>query len=328
MKVPDRNASSPEHQLDRQIWLRAFYGFNPESSGYLGFTVEKDRATMISRMREGDLVLIYGAVDKITRPELKSQILGFLEISLEPCIDRDRMSNEAWDWRIENGFENRWNFGIMVKRAWRVNNPVHIKTVAPSSYHNDYRFERTKRAKLLEAHECKRALSHPVRQVNVFGETPIASNAMKRGVMGSLLMPSRGIPPAHGQRSSNYVDGENQLYLMMLSEKAGALLGHRARHADYALAKIGRSNDPKRRLKEINAGFPPSAICRWQLKAFQAFDSADMAHKAETDLKVVFDQKFHSQGGEFFAGEPGRLVDEFGSFCAARLPAILGATIN
>ncbi len=51
---------------DRQIWLRAFYGFGPEEEGYYGFTHEPNRTTMLGKMRDGDLVLIYGAVDSLT----------------------------------------------------------------------------------------------------------------------------------------------------------------------------------------------------------------------------------------------------------------------
>ena len=55
---------------DRQIWLRAFYGFDPENEGYYGFTLEPNRTTMLGRMRDGDLVLIYGAVHGLTQKDL------------------------------------------------------------------------------------------------------------------------------------------------------------------------------------------------------------------------------------------------------------------
>jgi hypothetical protein len=107
---------------DRQIWLRAFYGFDPENEGYYGFTLEPNRTTMLGKMRDGDLVLIYGAVDGLTQKDMQRQALGFLEITLETCIDQDRMSAEAIERRINHGFEDRWTFGIKVRRAWRIEN--------------------------------------------------------------------------------------------------------------------------------------------------------------------------------------------------------------
>lgn len=314
--------------INRQIWLRAFYGFNPEEAGYIGFTKSADRETMFGKMQDGDLVLIYGAVDDLTQTDLKSQALGFLEIELEHCEDRERMAQSAIDWKIENDFAERWTFGIKVRRAWRINNRVNIKMIAPNAYHNKNRFERTTRAMLLDAAEHRRALSHPVRQVNVFGEAPLADDDLGRGRMSTLLKPSRGVPPKSGKRTSNYEDGENQLYLMMLSEKAGALLGGRSRYSGYALAKVGRSNDPKRRLKEVNCGFPESAAFRWELKCMQKFENAKRTHELEQELIAKFDGPFHSQGGEFFAGEQRKLVSEFELFCALKLPAILGASVR
>lgn len=314
--------------IDRQIWLRAFYGFDPENTGFIGFTARKDRETMFSQMRDGDLVLIYGALDPLTHPDATSQALGFLEIDLERCDARDRMSDEAWAWRVEHGFENRWSHAIKVRRAWRINNRVHIRTVAPTSYENQYRFDRTNRAKLLEPDEARRALSHPVRQTNVFGEPPVEDGNLQRGRMAKILRPSRGVPPKSGERTSNYEDGENQLYLMLLTAKARALLGAQHRFAEYALAKVGRSNDPKRRLKEINSGFPESAEFCWSLNRMQKFETAELAHELEQKLIAEFDDRFHSQGGEFFAGVEDKLVREFDSFCARHLPIILGATVR
>lgn len=105
---------------NRQIWLRAFYGFDPENAGYLGFTKEGQRESMMSRMKDGDLVLIYGAVEELTQQDLRAQALGFLEVEMLPCRDRDRMSDEAYQWKVEHQFQDRWNFGIVVRRAWRV----------------------------------------------------------------------------------------------------------------------------------------------------------------------------------------------------------------
>lgn len=52
--------------IDRQIWVRAFYRLDSEHDGLIGFTLEQNRTTMIGKIREGDLVLIHGAVDMIT----------------------------------------------------------------------------------------------------------------------------------------------------------------------------------------------------------------------------------------------------------------------
>ncbi|PHR22446.1 MAG: hypothetical protein COA37_12060 [Hoeflea sp.] len=313
---------SPE---DRQIWVRAFYGFNPEEAGYIGFTHEAQREDMFRKMKDGDLVLIYGAVDSLTQVDLQRQILGFLEIKLERCLDVDRQNEASKQWKLDHSFEDRWTYGIKVVRAWRVINRVHIKTIAPKSYDNKYRFERTTKAVLLEQDEKRRAFSHPVYQVNVFGEPPIGEDDLRKGTMEEVLKPSKGIPPSFGDRNSKHEDGENHLYLMKLSTNAEMLLGNSGPHVGKALVKIGRSNDPLRRLKEVNGGFPERAVCRWALMHHQPFEDGNTAHTYETELKARFAKEFTSQAGEFYTGEWGAIERAFQLFCFSKMPKILAA---
>jgi len=314
-----------EFPQDRQVWLRAFYGFSPEETGYIGFTREADRTTMLERMRDGDLVLVYGAEEDLTDPEQQSQALGFLEVTRESCTDKERSTPSALEWKVSHDFGDRWTFGIRVRRAWRIKNRVGIKTVAPRAFQNSERFERTTRALLLTAEEREIALRHPVYQVNVFGEEPIPQSELAHGVMDSILKPSRGIPPTFGPRTSVHEDGENFLYLMHLVGDAEALLGRTGKHVGQTLLKIGRSNDPARRLDEINSGFPEAAVIRWRLVAQQPFADGDTAHRYETELKELFNARFTSQGGEFFTASPKEADQEFTNFCASKLHRILGA---
>jgi hypothetical protein len=76
---------------------------------------------------------------------------------------------------------------------------------------------------LLEEDERERAISHPVYQVNVFGEPEIQEFELQRGSLDSVLRPSKGIPPTFGDRSSRYEDGENLVYLMVLTAGANSL---------------------------------------------------------------------------------------------------------
>jgi hypothetical protein len=309
----------------RQVWLRAFYGFDPEGSGYLGFTREGQRQDMMAHMNDGDVILIYGAVESLTQSDLRAQALGFLEIELIPCTDRERMSDEAYQWKLDRGFADRWTHGITVRRAWRTRNRVGIATIAPDAYESKHRFTRTTKAILLRPDERVRALSHPVVQVNVFGEAPIAEVELGRGTMETVLRPSKGILPALGQRTSTYEDGDNVLYLMMLSANADAFLRKGAAVFGHALVKVGRTNDIARRVKEVNCGFPERACFRWQAIAQHEFSSVADAHDAETELKKHFAERFTSQGNEFFSGDGQRLKESFFGFCAMKSPKILGA---
>ncbi|MFG6563581.1 hypothetical protein ACGYLI_05110 [Sulfitobacter sp. 1A13421] len=310
---------------DRQVWVRAFYGFNPEEAGYIGFTHKSQREDMLTKMNGGDLVLIYGAVDSLTDADLQRQALGFMEVELERCNDVGRQNDASRSWKLNHGFQERWTYGLKVVRAWRTTNRVHIKTIAPKAYESKKRFERTTKAVLLEPDEKRRALSHYVRQVNVYGEPPIAANELASGYMNEVLKPSKGVPPSFGDRNSKHEDGENYLYLMKLSANADSLLGKTGPHVGDALVKIGRSNDPIRRLEEVNSGFPERAVCRWKLAYSQSFENGETAHNHECELKERFAREFTSQAGEFYTGGWSAMERAFQTFCCSKMPKILAA---
>jgi hypothetical protein len=161
--------------------------------------------------------------------------------------------------------------------------------------------------------------------VNVFGEPALPAQDLPQGQFEKLLRPSPGIPPSFGDRSSSYEDGENLLYLMMLTVGAEALLPKPAISFGHALAKVGRTNDASRRVKEVNCGFPENAFVRWKVERLHTYPNASEAHAAENDLKVLFADRFKSQGNEFFTGNRDQLVAAFDAYCAANAPRILGA---
>ncbi|WP_071069000.1 GIY-YIG nuclease family protein [Mesorhizobium sp. LCM 4577] len=310
----------------KQVWLRAFWGFDPENEGYYGFTHEGDRIAFAKNAKAGDWVLIYGAISHHTADNEKRQALGFLELSEEFCFDVDRMSQQAIDRREKGKFSHRWNFGLRVTRAWRLHNNVHIKHIAVEAYANLHRFERTTRGILLNAKEQERALSYPIYEVNVFGESPIPATAvLDTAQAATIFEPSKGPPPSFGIKTVITEDGENKIYLMKFSGAVEILLGKS--HSDYGkkLFKVGRSNDPRRRLSELNSGFPKSSVVSWQLVSTHPYKDGQSAHNSETLLKNVFATKFDSVGGEFFIGSEIDIQSAFVQHCVSASPVIKGA---
>ena len=311
----------------KQVWLRAFWGFDPENEGYYGFTQEGDRAAFAKNAKAGDWVLIYGAISDHTADHEKRQALGFLELSEEFCFDVDRMSQKAIDRREKGNFSHRWNYGLKVTRAWRLYHNVHIKHIAVEAYANLHRFERTTRGILLNAKEQERALSYPIFEVNVFGESPIPAAAVSDTVQAATIFePSKGPPPSFGVKTVVTEDGENEIYLMKFSGAVETLLGNKdSSYYGKKLFKVGRSNDPRRRLSELNWGFPKPSIVSWQLVSTHPYKDGQSAHDSETMLKNVFAAKFNSVGGEFFVGPEIDILNTFVQHCSSTSPVIKGA---
>ena len=126
--------SKLEDGRDRRVWLRAFWGFNPEEGGYLGFTNEGNRSRFIREYQAGDLVLIYGADQKQTRQDQRRQLLGFLEVKPISIMDTERSSKIEIDRKKQNGWAERWTYAVPVSRAWRVNGKIEAHHLAHRTF--------------------------------------------------------------------------------------------------------------------------------------------------------------------------------------------------
>ncbi|MES0022130.1 MULTISPECIES: GIY-YIG nuclease family protein [unclassified Mesorhizobium] len=312
-------------ETSKQVWLRAFWGFDPENEGYFGFTHEGDRKQFLNAANGGDWVLIYGGVNEHTAAEETRQALGFLELSTELCLDVERMSPKAVQRRQDGEFEDRWNYGLVVTRAWRLLHNVHIRNIAVEAYSNDFRFDRASRGVLLNTQETERALSYPIVEVNVYGQTPIETVDAFPTQAVKIFKPSVGIPPSFGSKTHTSEDGENILYLMEFTGSATYLLGDSPLYSGNTLFKVGRSNDLKRRTCELNSGFPPPSVVKWKVVANHKFQDGESAHESEAVLKNSFDKKFCSVGGEFFVGKGVAVQSAFLQHCSAYSIVIKGA---
>lgn len=288
-----------------RIWLKAFWGFDPENEGYLGFTRSADRRHFLANARSGDKVLIYGASSDFTLREHRRQVLGLLEVDLVQTHAADRMTREAWAHRKSLHLEHRWSLGVFVRRAWRIERRIEIRHLAPLTYTSKNRRQIASRGHLLSPEEVKAVLQLPVRATNVFGEPPLATTQTAEMPFSRIFKPSRGLTPAFGQRQSNYEDGEHYLYILVADGPIEALLGEVAGDlTGKVLLKIGYSNDPSRRRDEHNGALPPAGVLKWRLSTrSQPFVDGGSAKQAEDVLKeALVADGLASLGGEFFLG--------------------------
>lgn len=118
---------------------------------------------------------------------------------------------------------------------------------------------------------------------------------------------SRGPAPSFGEVTYTREDGENVVYLMRLDGPIEHLFPKR-HLAGSAVIKVGHSNDAKRRLKEMNCGFPPGLGLAWRAVQVQAYPSGGKAHEIEQAIIQDLDRRGFAIGGEF-AIVPAKDVD-------------------
>lgn len=295
-KIPDR---------PRSIRLRSFYGFNPEEDGYIGWSEETARDRMLGQIEDGDLFLIYGATSSETRRDERHRVLGFLQVVRGAIRDVDKSSAAGMKRKRDNGFIEKWSYAIPVVRAWRVDEPMLLETIAPQTYRSEAGQAIAVWSPALTPAEIDLALKIRVTEVNVFGEPPVAETAVKKRPLAEVYQPSKAFPGSFGERTSTYGDGPAHLYLARFVGDGFALMVLQKPQFDKSdLIKIGVSNDVKRREEELNCGFPPAAKGRWKIEmTSQLYENKAAAEAAEQAFKDRGQKELTSLGGEFFRGD-------------------------
>lgn len=287
------------------IWLRSFYGFGPEEDGYIGWTKEAGRDHMLKKIQSGDLIMVYGASTNKTQKLQRLRILGFLQVDAIPMRDIEKASEAGMRRKIDNGWKDKWTYGLPVRRAWRVDEPILLERIARKTYRPEAGQAIAAWSPALQPDEVELALRIKVTEVNVFGEPPVTEDALKSEPFVGAFRPSKAFPGTFGEYTVNREDGPTKLYLATFNGDAAALLGvPKSQFEKKSLIKIGVSNDLKRRTDELNAGFPPAAVGKWEMH-LQSADYPDRkaAEAAERMFKDEGEKQFKSLGGEFFAGD-------------------------
>lgn len=315
--MPSMQEIAEANAIGRRIWIKAFWGFDPEGEGFIGFSRERDRENLLRQYKTGDLILIYGTAGKQTEVIDRRQALGFLEIGTERIDASSRMSDAARKWKESVGRGGSWNYAVPVSRAWRVTHGqsgADIRVIAPNTYSRDLSQHIATRGELLQPHEVKKALELDVAEVPVFGSNTGVS--AEGPLFEDSFKPSASVKSKPGRRLAEYLDGPCQLYLMRWTGPSSQLLGDRMGDvSNRTVVKVGRSSSPARRCKGLNKSLPEASVTRWAVESESSFyPSIDAADEAETSLKELFDKEFKSLGGEFFLGELSKVGTEFLSF--------------
>jgi hypothetical protein len=289
----------------RRIWLRSFYGFSPEVDGYIGWTEKGPRDRMLGLIEDGDLFMIYGAASTETDRTNRHKVLGFLQVEARAIRDIDKASAVGTQRKRDSGWQEKWTYAIPVKRAWRADEPVLLERIAPTTYRPEAGQAIAVWNPPLLPDEVDRALKIRVIEVDVFGEPPLSDASLAKGILAQAFQPSRAFPGSFGERTSTYEDGPTQLYLARFEGDGFALRGRPKPEFDKSvLLKIGVSNDLKRRVSELNAGFPPAAVGKWSMALkSEPYSDRKAAEVAEQAFKDQAHRQMESLGGEFFQGE-------------------------
>jgi hypothetical protein len=148
------------------------------------------------------------------------------------------------------------------------------------------------------AHAVEVEDASPVRVVWSFEALPDGSTARPTDADDAPVF-KRGPRPFKGDRLAQVADGETSVYMMTLQGPSQQILPNSAE--DIVIVKVGLSNAPDRRVREMNSGFPPRSLLVWSLKETRPYADSTTAFEAESTLLEALRQRKFWIGGEFAA---------------------------
>ena len=285
------------------VWLTSFYGFSPETWGYLGFSNDGQRKHFIRETQPGALVVIYGTRTRAPTAQ-RGMVIGIQQVSHRVNHAEAFMDPSAWARKhADPDQREKWNLAVKATRAWRVveESYMPIEEFAPETYTTARaQFIGSQGVRLTSA-EARRLLDFTLIEASVFGEMPITAAAPASGA--ELLSPSRPGPVSQSGYFCKEAEGPKSLYVLRLRGDESAYLGYPAN--GRAIVKVGMSGSPSSPCQALNSSFPIGTF-GWEVlrtnKIFglPLFPKSSDAISAETRIKAYLHQYEQSLGGEFF----------------------------
>lgn len=289
------------------VWLTSFYGFSPETWGFLGFSNDGQRGRFIRETRPGALVVIYG--HKTRAPEhQQGKVIGVQQVTHRVNHAQAFMSPSEWARKAADPERaDKWNLAVKATRAWRVAEEAYlpIEEFAPETYSTARAQAIGSQGMRLTGAEARRLLDLTLIETSVFGEIPVTAAVPAPGV--EVFTPSRPGPVSQSGYFCKEAEGPKSLYVLRLHGDEAAYLGRPAE--GRWIIKVGMSGSPSSRCAAFNAALPAGAF-KWELTrtnhsvGLPLFPRSAEAIRAETQMKAFLHQNETSLGGEFFLVRP------------------------
>ncbi|WP_129218890.1 GIY-YIG nuclease family protein [Lichenibacterium ramalinae] len=305
-----REAASPLAQVladPPNVWLTSFYGFTPETWGFLGFTSDGQRKHFIRETRPGAMVVIYGHKSRAPANQ-QGKVIGIQQVSHRVNYARAFIDPSEWlRKQADLDRAGQWNLAVKATRAWRVIEEAYPSIEAIAS--ETYSLARAKvigsQGMRLTCAEARRLLDLTLVETSVFGELPVTAATAASGA--ELFTPSRPGPVSQAIYVCKEAEGPKSLYLLRLFGDESAYLG--APVEGRWIIKVGISASPSSRCLALNSALPAGSYCWKVVRSNQSvglplFPRSADAIRAETQVKNYLHSHEKSLGGEFFLAHP------------------------
>ncbi len=287
-----------------QVFLKSFYGFTPETWGFLGYTEAFMRDWFLRESKPGALVVIAGT-GKAHHASERLRVLGVQQQSHVTGTKWDFLAPQRHDEeRRDPDRGRRWHHALKAVRAWRIpdEDRPYVRDIFPAT-HNDGKNGTAigSYGMRLHASEARKLLDLTLVEVPVFGGGSV--DALIPGPAAELLKPSRPGPVSQSGYMVREAEGPKHLYILRLLGDERHLFGYDP--AGCWVVKVGFSVSPSTRCQTHNKALPACAY-DWQVwhsthnDGRHPFASSHHAKAGEQAMKDLLERDGRSLGGEFF----------------------------
>lgn len=250
------------------IFATLTHGFDPEAWAAFGFANEKTRSKLASELRaEGGLLLSIGTMGEETPEHLRGRLLALHRLGTRPIATGELVEPEHWAAHLaSNGGAPRWPYGLPILAAERFIAPLQARSDLLPRLHSDNLHQKLASSfERLKSEEAAAVLSLPRVPVTNLWRTRALDFA------AGLIKPPAGPKPSSGTRILSTISGPAATYSFELKGPAFAEVGSRVapRNSGKFVFKIGFSNNPERRLRELNAHLPDPTRLSWTYRSMQ-----------------------------------------------------------
>lgn len=263
------------------IYGTRFWGFDPETEPFCGFTHRGTRDKLIRIGKDGDLILVLGTKTENTSKEDQGRLLGLLEFQRNAFYSRDLLTevSKGKTELFNTDGKFKWPYAVPVIRAWRFLDKPII---------NDVIGRQLTMAAITDVDTLSQAEVKNVLEQRVFEvKTPETRIVQRQKILNSTLRltggDNVGPMPSEWSKFISRTDGPTATYLLQFGKTD--------------VWKIGISKNPKNRLDALNFSIPFEITkAKWELRMTQTFTSGIIAYDMEQYLLKKLNE--YSRGHE------------------------------
>lgn len=243
-----------------RIFASSVHGSDLDRWGAWGFTDRGTRDKLGAVIGLDDYVLSIGTGSAPTPDHERGRLIALMKIGSTPIETREMVEPAFWTENVLKNGTERWTHGFPIKSAERFDGvPLPSRSAILPRIDNDNLYRVVARHFIeLSPDEVTRVLALPrTADLDIYA-SPVSAFASR------LLRNRNGPPPLTGTRILSAASGPAATYVMKLT---GSLAIDAARPIQRAtpaaVFKIGFSNDPERRLRQLNAYLPCDETLCW-----------------------------------------------------------------